>query len=716
MLEAGSVRAKNVNSILVKNIVDAALSSIIFFVLGFGIAFGDSAGGVVGTSGFMSGGNDVAFWVFQMAFAATAATIVSGAIAERTRFLAYFAFSALVAGVVYPTVVHWVWGGGWLSSENSSPGRLIDFAGSGVVHMVGGVGGLVGAWIVGPRVAYIPMSSETRRFTVTTALKELFFRTRPSKFEGSGRKQRRFVHKQSFNAADGLLYWFPETEGSAVLSLRELIDTQAGTDTEDSLVQWELFIQNSYGALAPRIVKVISLVLNTGRALVDVPDGSLVDGQMTVEVVLDRFYEIEMEEKNMPQAPGVAEHVVHRVNELHFEGSSTTNATLGVLILWFGWLGFNAGSGRVDRSGGSVVAQAAMNTVLAPSAATLSSLLVMRLYTRAVDLSRCLNALLAGLVAVTASCAVVTPAVALFIGCTAGPLYLLASHAMRNWLRVDDPVDAAAVHFVNGFWGLICSSFSSSELLQDAGYAAVDGQLWIQLIGAASIMVWTAAWACLVFGSMHYFDLLRVSQVKESRGFDDEFSLEHRMKVLAAREATRHRATKGAESVVSGAAAANAMIRQLEGSEIASPGELRTRQDAAQLSVQTENRLQAQKRRDTNSQSTGEPSRTAAQTPSRPRSHSCATVEAKMRRHDRHAGAESSSLKSDELKWVDAPAATGRHDREADRASSGGSRARTPASGKLRDVKDNASVISVDLERSRDALVSIRARQVAGSE
>lgn len=154
MVEAGFTRAKNASNIIMKNLMDYAIGSIAFFAVGFGIMFGSDIAGVIGGSGFLNPNTlDLGlnipvevFIIFQTVFAATAATIVSGAMAERTKFLAYVVYSFVISLIIYPVVGHWVWGGGWLSKLG-----FIDFAGSTVVHSVGGWAALVGAAYVGPR-------------------------------------------------------------------------------------------------------------------------------------------------------------------------------------------------------------------------------------------------------------------------------------------------------------------------------------------------------------------------------------------------------------------------------------------------------------------------------------------------------------------------------------------------------------------------------------
>ncbi|MCH7699295.1 MAG: ammonium transporter [Chloroflexi bacterium] len=160
MLEAGFVRSKNVANILMKNLLDVSAGAIAFWAIGWGIAYGfsgDATNGFVGNGHFfLVGFDDWASWIFQFAFAATAATIVSGAMAERTAFRAYLFYTVFITGLIYPVVVHWVWdGNGWLTAFTDNPigtNGYLDFAGSSVVHMVGGFAGLMGAIIVGPRI------------------------------------------------------------------------------------------------------------------------------------------------------------------------------------------------------------------------------------------------------------------------------------------------------------------------------------------------------------------------------------------------------------------------------------------------------------------------------------------------------------------------------------------------------------------------------------
>jgi len=153
MLTAGSVRTKNVKNVLIKNILDACVGAIAYYLFGWAFAYGPStrALGFIGAGQFaLSGLDDFTSFFFQWAFAATTATIVSGSVAERTSFYAYLGYAFFLTSFVYPVVSHWVWGGGFLSGIFGF--GMIDFAGCSVVHMVGGFAGLTGAVIVGPRL------------------------------------------------------------------------------------------------------------------------------------------------------------------------------------------------------------------------------------------------------------------------------------------------------------------------------------------------------------------------------------------------------------------------------------------------------------------------------------------------------------------------------------------------------------------------------------
>lgn len=161
LVEAGLTRGKNVSNIMMKNLMDFAGGAIAFYLVGYALAYGTGGSSLFGWGGFALSGTggwtagdgglapSVDFF-FQLAFAAAAATIVSGAMAERTRFKSYFVYSLVITGFIYPIVVHWTWGGGWISTFGD--GLFTDFAGSSIVHMTGGLAALTGAIVLGPRI------------------------------------------------------------------------------------------------------------------------------------------------------------------------------------------------------------------------------------------------------------------------------------------------------------------------------------------------------------------------------------------------------------------------------------------------------------------------------------------------------------------------------------------------------------------------------------
>ncbi len=155
LVEAGFTRAKNTANIAMKNFMDFSVGALVYWAIGFGLAYGGStlggfvAYGGIGDAFFLSDTGQSTSWFFQVVFAATAATIVSGAMAERTKFSSYLMYTVFISGFIYPIVSHWAWGGGFLSTLGTP---YIDFAGSGVVHLTGGVAALAGVLALGPRI------------------------------------------------------------------------------------------------------------------------------------------------------------------------------------------------------------------------------------------------------------------------------------------------------------------------------------------------------------------------------------------------------------------------------------------------------------------------------------------------------------------------------------------------------------------------------------
>ncbi len=377
MVEAGLIRSKNAANVLMKNLMDFCFAALGFFAFGYAIAYG-GGGLLFGTDGwFMFGVSSPVdglpaeiFWLFQAVFAGTAATIVSGAMAERMKFVAYLTYSFLLTAFVYPVVAHWVWGGGWLAGLD-----FHDFAGSTVVHAVGGAAALVGAWVLGPRIG-------------------------------------RFNKDGSPNAIAG---------------------------------------------------------------------------------------------HNLPLV------------------------TIGVFILWFGWYGFNAGS-TLGMGEPDVVGRIAMNTTLAPAAGAIAAMLTAWVLFGKPDLTVALNGSLAGLVGITAPCAVVGSGGAIFIGAVAGILVVYGI-VWLNRIRVDDPVGAIPVHGLCGVWGtLAVGIFGQAALgapMDGLFYGGGFGQLGTQTLGVAACIGFTMVAMFLVFKAIDSVIGLRVSRDTELRGLDlDEHGME----------------------------------------------------------------------------------------------------------------------------------------------------------------------------------------------
>ncbi len=367
MVETGFTRAKNAGNIIMKNIMDFSVGSIMFWLLGFGLMFGTSVDGFIGIPDlFVKGSYDFgiptfAFLIFQTVFCATAATIVSGAMAERTKFISYLVYSVLISGLIYPVVGHWIWGGGWLSELG-----FHDFAGSTVVHSVGGWAALIGAKILGPRIG---------------------------KYNEDG----------SANA---------------------------------------------------------------------------------------------------------------------IPGHSLTLGALGVFILWFGWFGFNPGSQLAAAGTDNMMAisKIFITTNLAAAVAAVFAMFYTWIRSGKPDVGMTLNGALAGLVAITAGCDLVSPGGAAIIGALAGILVVVGSEFVENVLKVDDPVGAVAVHGINGAFGtLMVGVFAETGGLVYGGGTALFAA---QAAGVGAVFVWTTVLAFAVFKVVDLTIGLRVTDKEENVGLD----------------------------------------------------------------------------------------------------------------------------------------------------------------------------------------------------
>lgn len=398
MVEAGFTRAKNAVNIIMKNLMDFSVGSIAYWAIGFGIMFGASKMGLFGSSGFFLSAGDpstgdglwqIAFWLFQVVFAATAATIVSGAMAERTKFSGYLIYSVFISALIYPVVGHWIWGGGWLSQLRVSSVHvgMVDFAGSTVVHSVGGWAGLMGAIVLGPRVG-------------------------------------------------------------------KYLDNNGGK-------------------------KVSKAIL----------------------------------------------------------GHSLPLAGLGVFILWFGWFGFNSGS---TTSGTNLsIATIAVTTNLAAAAGAIAAMFTAWIRFKKPDASMSLNGALAGLVAITAPCAVVSPGMAIIIGLLAGIIVVLSVEFFDKVLHIDDPVGAVSVHGVCGLFGTLCVGlFAQAKYAMASGVGEINGLffgggfrlLGVQALGAVSVFAWVGITTFIMFTIIKKTIGLRVSREHELRGLDIE---EHGMEAYS---------------------------------------------------------------------------------------------------------------------------------------------------------------------------------------
>lgn len=374
MVETGFTRAKNAGNIIMKNLMDFCLGTIVFVLLGAGLMMGEDAlFGLIGLPNldlFSDFANyDWSTFFFNLVFCATAATIVSGAMAERTKFLSYCIYSLVISAIVYPIEAHWVWGGGWLAQEILGV-TYIDFAGSSLIHMVGGISSFIGALILGPR-------------------------------------------------------WgkYLDKDGKPTLNRKE--------------------------------VKFI-------RAI---------------------------------------------------PGHNLTIGALGVFILWFCWYGFNGAAADITQ-----LAKILVTTTVATASATCATMIFTWIRNKKPDVSMTLNGSLAGLVAITAGCAVVDVIGSFFIGVVAGILVVVAVEVVDKKFHVDDPVGAIAVHGCNGLWGTIaCGLFSTSTGLFYTGSFA---QLAVQLIGIVAIAAWTIVCMIGLFQLLKHTVGLRASRVEETEGLD----------------------------------------------------------------------------------------------------------------------------------------------------------------------------------------------------
>lgn len=379
MVEAGFTRAKNTGNIIMKNLMDFCIGTCTFILVGFGLLLGEDLLGLIGKPGFDIFTDYADFdwsnFVFNLVFCATTATIVSGAMAERTKFLSYCVYSGVISALIYPIEAHWIWGGGWLAQIG-----FHDFAGSCAIHMVGGISALIGAKILGSRI---------------------------------------------------------------------------GKFTRDE---------------SGKIVKV-----------------------------------------NV------------------FPGHSIALGALGVFILWLGWYGFNGAAATSIAQLGSIF----LTTTVAPAVATVVCMIFTWIKYGKPDVSMCLNASLAGLVAITAPCDVTDAFGAVAIGAVAGLLVVFGVWLLDHVLRIDDPVGAVAVHCMNGIWGTLAVGLFATKTAPGYSIANASGEtltglfygggfelLKLQMIGFAGVAAWTAVTITVTFLVIRAIVGLRVEREEELTGLD----------------------------------------------------------------------------------------------------------------------------------------------------------------------------------------------------
>ena len=379
MVETGFTRAKNSGNIIMKNLMDFCIGTVMFIIIGFSLLLGEDVLGLIGKPGFdiftAYADFDWSSFVFNLVFCATTATIVSGAMAERTKYLSYCIYSGVISALIYPIEAHWIWGGGWLAQLG-----FHDFAGSCAIHMVGGISALIGAKILGPRIG---------------------------KFEK---------------------------------------DAQG------------------------KVVKVNA-----------------------------------------------------------FPGHNIPIGALGVFILWLGWYGFNGAAATSLEQLASIF----VTTTIAPAVATVVCMIFTWVKYGKPDVSMCLNASLAGLVAITAPCDVTDAFGSMVIGAVAGVLVVFGVWLLDYKLHIDDPVGAVAVHMMNGIWGTLAVGLFATPTAPGYSIANAAGEeikglfygggfelLGLQILGFVAVAAWTAVTITILFLVIKSTIGLRASREEEIKGLD----------------------------------------------------------------------------------------------------------------------------------------------------------------------------------------------------
>ncbi|WIA39769.1 hypothetical protein OEZ86_005825 [Tetradesmus obliquus] len=544
--ETGSGRAKNVRNILLKNLLDVMLAAIVWWAVGYGFAYGKSAKGIIGTNLFFHEGGSTFDkstrpWFFSWTFCIASCTIISGCLAERTALSAYPVATLLISGVVHPLLVHWLWSPyGWMS--NIGECQVLDFAGGMVVHMLGGLFGLMGAWQCGPRLG---------RFELAASEDE----------DDEDEEQQ-------------------QDPGPAAGSSRHAYETSAAAAVGGSRVSWDTAGGSAAAAAAAagcgghRLGEPGAGLMGLGHqalpAVATPATGggdahSTGTGNSSPLPVISAAWAAEEPVSSggsFPGWPAGARLAAHDGGSTAFSdspvicsgiaahkaaaaGHDMAFVTLGTFMLWFGWFGFNNGSVYMYVSGNTmpgwdsnmaniasaeVVQRTSMNTALGGASGGLTALLVAAIFSGTYDLRICCNGVLSGLVTVTCMCGFVDPWAAVVCSGIAGAIYTGVSTLLLR-CGIDDPLDSSAVHLGNGLLGTLMLAFVAKpeHVLALTGspcggvfYSSTGWlQLGLQLMGVVLVIVVAGGSAWIMFWVLARKGLLRVDQVTELAGIDN---------------------------------------------------------------------------------------------------------------------------------------------------------------------------------------------------
>uniref|UniRef100_A0A183CPC2 Ammonium transporter n=1 Tax=Globodera pallida TaxID=36090 RepID=A0A183CPC2_GLOPA len=481
-LEAGAVRSKNCTNIIIKNVLDSLLGVIAYATVGWALAYGTNPLPMLepyfGFSQFgMAGTTDFSKFLFQFVFCATASTIISGAVAERAEFACFLTYSLAITAFVYPVLTHWGWTKqGWMASgfavDETHRVTYVDFAGSGMVHVCGGTISLIAAILIGPRIGRFP-----ERTVIVPVGSPRRKQKEPKSVEIKG-------HSVPFASLGGfiLMFGFLAFNGG---STSEISSPGIGQTVAKAMVN--TILCGAFAALSYLFVHFVR------------------KGKWTVLLTINACLTGTNIASNRPKS----------------------FASLGGFILMFGFLAFNGGStSEISSPGiGQTVAKAMVNTILCGAFAALSYLFVHFVRKGKWTVLLTINACLTGMVAACAGCNQMHAWTCVITGSVAGMVYLLLAE-LALALRVDDPLDAFAVHFGGGLWGLISACLVTTEqgiLYAFIGDVKLNLALWQllwQLVCVLAIILWCTLTMAPAFLLLKAFGKMRVPREVEIRGLD----------------------------------------------------------------------------------------------------------------------------------------------------------------------------------------------------